>query len=255
MNKFNVGDKVRIKQKEQFDFDLIDRTVYYVMQFEEYCGKVATIEEVGFYDHDEIPYHAYKLDVDNQDYYWHESQFELLERNEEQMINDLYFAKVRPTAIIPSKRDEDAGFDIYSNFEENYIIIETHETKLIPTGIASAFSPDYVAILKERGSTGTKGMGQRCGVIDSGFRGEWFVPLTNHNKKPIAIMKESYFANLDDKKRKLIEENYICYPYEKAICQAIMVEVPKLQVKEVDIETIKQFKSQRQDGALGSSKK
>ena len=41
--------------------------------------------------------------------------------------------------------------------------IEPHETVLVPTGIASAFSSDYVAIIKERGSTGSKGIGQRCG--------------------------------------------------------------------------------------------
>ena len=26
--------------------------------------------------------------------------------------NDLYFAKVNPNAIIPSKRDEDGGYDV-----------------------------------------------------------------------------------------------------------------------------------------------
>ena len=75
----------------------------------------------------------------------------------------LYFAKTKETAIIPSKREEDGAFDIYACFEDDYMVIAPHETKLIPTGLASAFSSDYVAILKERGSTGTKGMGQRAG--------------------------------------------------------------------------------------------
>ena len=60
----------------------------------------------------------------------------------------IYFAKVKEDAIIPSKREEDGAFDIYACFEEDFMIIAPHETKLIPTGIASAFSSDYVAILK-----------------------------------------------------------------------------------------------------------
>ena len=80
------------------------------------------------------------------------------------MITTVKFAKVRPSAIIPTKRVEDAGYDIYANFDEDYITILPHETKMIPTGIVSACDVDYCFILKERGSTGTKGMGQRSGV-------------------------------------------------------------------------------------------
>ena len=33
------------------------------------------------------------------------------------------FAKVRPTAKIPTKRVEDAGYDIYADFEDSFILI------------------------------------------------------------------------------------------------------------------------------------
>lgn len=33
------------------------------------------------------------------------------------MITTVKFAKVRPTAEIPTKRVEDAGYDIYADFE------------------------------------------------------------------------------------------------------------------------------------------
>ena len=72
--------------------------------------------------------------------------------------DDLYFAKVKPEAIIPSKRDEDAAYDLYACFDEDYMVIAPHTTKLVPTGIATAFSPKWVAIIKERGSNGSKGM-------------------------------------------------------------------------------------------------
>jgi len=162
------------------------------------------------------------------------------------MSEKIYFAKVNTQGMIPSKREEDGAFDIYACFEEDHLLLEPHATKLIPTGIASAFSADYVAVLKERGSTGTKGIGQRCGVIDSGYRGEWFVPLTNHNDKPLVIAKESVANDFSDA---------IVYPYKKAIAQCLMVEVPKLVIEEIDHATLLEMASERGTGALGSSGK
>ncbi|WP_410496912.1 dUTP pyrophosphatase [Cellulosilyticum sp. ST5] len=160
----------------------------------------------------------------------------------------IYFAKVKENAIIPSKRVEDGAFDIYACFEEDYKVIEPHETLLVPTGLASAFSTDYVAILKERGSTGTKGMGQRAGVVDSGYRGEWFIPITNHNSKPLVIMKEGYNDQAAFK-------DAIIYPYEKALSQCIMVRVPQLSITEISYEELLKFESERGTGRLGSSGK
>jgi dUTP pyrophosphatase len=93
--------------------------------------------------------------------------------------NDLIFAKVKPDAIIPSKREEDAGMDVYACFQEDYIIIPAHHTKMIPTGIASALNPKYYIQIEERGSTGSKGIKKSAGIIDSGFRSEWFIIISN----------------------------------------------------------------------------
>ena len=160
----------------------------------------------------------------------------------------IYFAKMREEAIIPSKRAEDGAFDVYACFEEEYIEILPHETKMVGTGLASAFSPLYVAILKERGSTGIKGMGQRAGVVDSGYRGEWFVPITNHNDKTLVIMKKGCNAFEG-------REDVIIYPYEKGISQCIMVEVPQLSTEEISYEDLLKFESERGTGSLGSSGK
>lgn len=161
----------------------------------------------------------------------------------------IYFAKVKEEAIIPTKREEDGAFDIYACFDEAFMMIKPHETKMVPTGLASAFSPDYVAILKERGSNGSKGIGQRAGVIDSGYRGEWFVPLTNHNTVPVVILKESYTGDVAE------FGDAIIYPYEKGMSQCILVEVPKLSTKEISYEELMQFESERGTGMLGSSGK
>ncbi|MCL1950138.1 MAG: dUTP pyrophosphatase [Turicibacter sp.] len=157
----------------------------------------------------------------------------------------IYFAKTNPQATIPSKRDEDGAFDIYACFEEDAILLQPHETKLIPTGIASAFSSDYVAILKERGSSGSLGIGQRAGVIDSGYRGEWFVAMTNHNEVPMAIAKTGVS----------LPEGTLEYPYSKAVCQCLMVQVPKLGIEEISLDRLLAIKSERGTGALGSSGK
>lgn len=170
----------------------------------------------------------------------------------------IYFAKTHENAIIPSKREEDGAFDIYSCFDENFYILKPHQTRLIPTGISSAFSTDYVLIIKERGSTGSRGMGVRAGVIDSGYRGQWFVAITNHNDKPLVIAKENvsekeYCAQLTGSRD--ITADHIVYPYEKAIAQCVLVEIPKLKIKEITYDKLMQFESERGTGALGSSKK
>ncbi len=187
---------------------------------------------------------------------------------------DIKFAKVHPNAIIPSKRDEDMGFDIYACFDDDYMIINPHETKLIPTGIASVCNSDYGFLVFERGSTGSKGIARRCGVIDSGYRNEWFIGLTNTTNKTLYISKISKeeiidrMYNADDMSKKWdgifggivsikdnLENNIFVYPYSKAIAQALVVPVPKTNVQEISYDELKAIESERGMGALGSSNK
>ena len=162
----------------------------------------------------------------------------------------IYFAKRHDQAIVPSKKLEDAGFDIYACFDEECMVIQPHETKMIPSGLSTAFSSDLVMKLCERGSTGTKGIGQRCGVIDSGYRGEIFVPITNHNEKPLIITKEASESTLD-----ALKDDYIVYPYSKAICQALMEYVPPCETMLIPLDELLTMKSERGEGCLGSSGK
>lgn len=163
---------------------------------------------------------------------------------------EVFFSKTNPNAIIPSKRTEDAGMDIYICSDEENIVIKPNETKLLPTGIASACSKGYYFQLFERGSTGTKGIGQRCGVIDSGYRNSWFVPITNHNDKPLLITKETNETTLES-----LKEEYIIYPYSKAICQAVVLPIPIVDIKTISYDELKEIKSERGLGSLGSSGK
>lgn len=174
-------------------------------------------------------------------------------------IPTVYFAKVRENAIIPSKRDEDAGYDLYVNVEPREIINgdESHlvrdilcpalRTTLVPTGIAMALpKTHYFNAKHERGSTGKISMSVLSGVVDSGYRGEVFVAITPLYKDVLIT------SEVTETKE---EENVIYYPYSKAICQGTIELVPKVHIEEISFEDLKNIKSERGTGALGSSNK
>ena len=181
--------------------------------------------------------------------------------------NDLVFAKVRPNAIIPTKDDENAGFDIYACFDEDYMVIPAHNTVLVPTGIASAMTEKYYLNVAERGSTGSKGIKYSAGIIDSGYRGEIFIALSNVNDVDVIISKfsEEELFTLTPTGKRIFQESYnlpewaktdvIFYPYSKAIAQLIVHEVKKMNVSEISYEELKAIPSKRRDGSLGSSGK
>lgn len=206
--------------------------------------------------------------------------------------NELLFAKVKEGAIIPTKKDEDVGYDIYACFDEDFMVIPAYETVLIPTGIASAFDKSHGIILKDRGSNGSKGIHVYAGVIDSGFRGEWFVAWHNSNEYDVLLSKLSlkeiinkygkeneYFPNdfyicfnkethtpikkeIDPKLESytpfsdnIHTENHIIYPYNKGIAQAVVIDVPAMDTKEATLEELQSISSKRGTGSLGSSGK
>ena len=163
----------------------------------------------------------------------------------------IFFSRLRPDAILPSKRSEDAGYDVYACFDGDYMKAEPHQTIIVPTGIASACGADYFFRIAERGSTGTKGIGQRCGVIDSGYRGEWFIAMTNLNSVPLYFIKPERLEALKES----LEPNAIFYPTGKAICQALVLPVPRTEAEELSYDELCKMESARSAGKLGSSGK
>lgn len=181
----------------------------------------------------------------NQDLNEIKCDLELLKTNYQQSNHKIYYQKIKENAIIPSKKETDGGYDIYSCFKERWKVIEPHTVELIPTGIATSFDRNLVALLRERGSTGTLGMTIRAGVIDSSYRGEWFVAIGNITNKMIFITK-----NIDEVAE---TNNIIYYPYKKAIAQFILTNAYHCESEVVD--DINKFKSIRGEGKLGSSNK
>ena len=170
------------------------------------------------------------------------------------MKNEIFFAKVKENAIIPTKEPENAGYDIYACFDDPYKIILPHETQLIPTGIACALHPKWYFQVEERGSTGSKGIKKSAGVVDAGYRGEIFIAITNSTNKNLIITKNpqntEYLKDIPAEHR---ENGNITYPYQKAIAQLVLHEVPVMNIKEIPYEKLLNIKSNRMTGSLGST--
>ena len=169
-------------------------------------------------------------------------------------MEKIFFAKTKSDAIIPSKENENAGYDIYACFEEDFLEIPCNETKLVPTGIAWASSPKYYLQIEERSSTGSKGIKRSAGVIDSGYRGEILIAITNSTKRAIVISKLEK-EELFKKYPQFDEENTLVYPYKKAIAQGIIHIVPELEVEEIAYEDLLKIESKRKSDGWGSSGK
>lgn len=153
-------------------------------------------------------------------------------------MNTIKFAKVTPDAIIPSKRKEDAGYDIYMA-PEQYGFGETikeyylnpGQIKVFSTGIASAFDAKYVCQLKDKSSLAAKGLHILGGVIDSGYRGEWRVVVINLGSNEVAV------------------------PVNKAICQAVFTQISQDDAEEIPYEELLDIESERGVGGFGSTNK
>ena len=154
----------------------------------------------------------------------------------------VYFAKMKADAILPSKKDEDAGYDFYACFEEPFIMLEPLETKLIPTGLAWACSPEFYLQIEERSSTGIKGIKRSAGIIDSGYRGEIKIAITNTN-----VSEEELLGK--------VPENALIYNTKKAIAQGIIHRVEKIEITELPLNELLTISSERSDKGFGSTNK
>jgi len=171
------------------------------------------------------------------------------------MHPEVYFAKVRPEGIIPTKRTEDAGWDFYACVEPKEIddeevfelYLPAFKTTLVPTGVASALPvTHYLNSKHERGSTAKPAMAVLAGVIDSGYRGEIFLALTPLHKD---VLITSEVDSVE------YHENMILYPYSKAVAQGTIDLVVEPIIKEIPYAELQKIESERGDTKLGQSGK
>ncbi len=110
------------------------------------------------------------------------------------------FKKIDEKAIIPSRATSgSAGLDI-SACLDNPVIIKSGEIKLIPTGLTAEPDENDVALLiYPRSGLATKfgvTLANCVGVVDSDYRGAWFIPLINNGKEPFTVENGMRIAQL-----------------------------------------------------------
>lgn len=92
--------------------------------------------------------------------------------------------KLTPDAILPSQaNNRAAGLDLVVT-EDAYL--QPGETRLIKTGIAMEIPDGYVGIIRTRSSSFKRGIITQ-GTIDSDYRGEIYVVVTNIGDGPVCI--------------------------------------------------------------------
>jgi dUTP pyrophosphatase len=67
------------------------------------------------------------------------------------------------------------------------ITLNTGDVKVIPTGIAMEFPPEYGGIISDRSGLAVRGLTTFAGVVDPGYRGEIRVVASYFGKEPLVI--------------------------------------------------------------------
>lgn len=115
------------------------------------------------------------------------------------MTQNVNIKKLNPNATIPTYGTEfAAGADLYACAEDN-IVIPSHSTVFVHTGIALEVPVGYAGLIYARsGLACKKGLApaNKVGVVDSDYRGEIMVALHNHTNNDLFITNGERIAQL-----------------------------------------------------------
>jgi dCMP deaminase len=103
--------------------------------------------------------------------------------------------KLNPETTLPTYAyQNDAGMDLYSTED---IEIPPGSRAKVATGIAIELPAGYASLIWDKsGVSVNKGLKTLGGVIDSGYRGEYFVGFANISKEPVNIQKGEKIAQM-----------------------------------------------------------
>ncbi|HNZ98361.1 dUTP diphosphatase [Ruminococcus sp.] len=112
----------------------------------------------------------------------------------------LIFKKLDPRAVIPSRATAgSAGLDLCACLD-GPVTLAPGEIKMIPIGITAQPDSDDIALLiYPRSGLSSKygvSLANCVGVVDSDYRGAWFVPLINHGKEYFTVEHGMRIAQL-----------------------------------------------------------
>lgn len=114
-------------------------------------------------------------------------------------MQEIKVKKLRENAKLPVYGTEfSAGADLFACLDEPLTILPG-ETKLISLGISLEIPTGYAGLVFARSGLATKrslAPANKVGVIDSDYRGEFFVPLYNHGNAPQTIENGERIAQL-----------------------------------------------------------
>ncbi len=113
---------------------------------------------------------------------------------------ELNIKLLSPNAVLPKYATPgSAAMDLSACLDEP-VVLQPGQRTLLPTGIAIALpGPEYVALVFVRSSLGAKhgiALSNGVGVIDSDYRGEIKVGLTNLSEVPYTIQPGDRVAQL-----------------------------------------------------------
>lgn len=124
-----------------------------------------------------------------------------------------------------------AGADLYACIgPEDTVVIRPGDTAKLSVGIKTEIPEGYVGLVFARSGLATKrdlAPANKVGVIDSDYRGEWFVPLHNHGSEPQTVTNG------------------------ERIAQVIFMPVPKVEFESVSLEILTE--TDRGEGGFGST--
>lgn len=124
-----------------------------------------------------------------------------------------------------------AGADLYACIDPNTVVsITPGQTAKVSVGIKTEIPEGYVGLIFARSGLATKqdlAPANKVGVIDSDYRGEWFVPLHNHG------------------------DNVRIISNGERIAQVIFIPVPKVSLEVVTSDKLTE--TERGEGGFGST--
>ncbi len=111
----------------------------------------------------------------------------------------LKIKRLHPQAVLPRRATpESAGLDLCACLD-GPLTIEPFALVKVPTGLAIALEPGTVGLVYPRSGLASKfgvTLSNCVGVIDSDYRGELLIAMTNHSRQPYTIRPGDRVAQL-----------------------------------------------------------
>ena len=115
-------------------------------------------------------------------------------KQQDTLAETITFNKIHPQAVLPSRATEGSiGHDLTTT---TAVRLTKGQTHVLPTGLAMAIPTGMYGRIAERSSMAIKGISVGGGVIDSDYRGEIKVILTNNSNEDVYIKAGQRIAQI-----------------------------------------------------------